>query len=385
MKTEKTLARHLIAALTAAIVSLFSDHAVAADMRDLRAGAEASRAGEFGQAIEYLSRAIASGDLGATDMSYALRLRGDAYLMAGRYDESISDFTRLIALKPSFSDGYLLRGAAYAAKYDNLSALADYDGAARAEPDSAPAHGRRCEGLAYLDRMDEALEACNRAISIRVNDADYYFLRASVYITMDDPEKAEDDIATAMRLEPADHAAYIRRGTLRQELESWDEALSDFDRAIELAPDAMAGYFARANFYDAAKQYPKAVEGYTTVLEMEPDHSVSYNNRCYVLAKMERIDEAISDCDKAIEMQAENPAYLDSRAYAYLRAGDYEKAIEDYDAAISVFPQFSYALYGRGVAKLRLGDERGGHADISAAVDIDPEIEQRMEEIDIRI
>jgi tetratricopeptide (TPR) repeat protein len=380
-----TLVRHHIAAQTVAILLLISGSSLAEDSRDLRAGMDASRDGEFEQAITFLSRAIDSGDLNATDAGYALRMRGDAYLVRERYDESISDFTRLIELKPNFADGYLGRGAAKSAKYDALAALEDYDLAVRVEPDLAPAHGRRCEVLAYLDRLAEALEACNRAIFIRVNDADYYFLRASIYMSLGDSEKAEQDIADAMRLEPIDHATLIRRGTLLQGLEKWDEALADFDGAIELAPDAIAGYFARANYFDAAKQYSRAVDGYRTVIELEPDHSGSHNNSCYVLAKLGRTDEALSHCEKAIELRPTDPAYLDSRAYMRLRSGNYVQAIEDYDAAISVFPEFSYALYGRGVAKIRIGNEVGGRADIEAAKEVDSDIAQSMEDIDIRI
>jgi TonB family protein len=64
-----------------------------------------------------------------TDPGYAAALAG-----VGRYDEAITELTRIIGLQPDKADLYLRRGFAYFIKHDDADATRDFDKAASLTP-----------------------------------------------------------------------------------------------------------------------------------------------------------------------------------------------------------------------------------------------------------
>ena len=66
------------------------------------------------------------------------------------YEKAIADFTQAIRLDPSYASAYISRGVAYAGKGDYDRAIADYNQAIRLDPNYAPAYINR--GVAYYNK-----------------------------------------------------------------------------------------------------------------------------------------------------------------------------------------------------------------------------------------
>lgn len=99
------------------------------------------------------------------------------YLRAGKYDQAIGDYDRVILSYPEFTPALINRGAAYAAtgRYDR--AIDDYSRAIRLRPDGGAFYNRalayqRTEAYFYigqynllLGRKEEAAQAFRAALA----------------------------------------------------------------------------------------------------------------------------------------------------------------------------------------------------------------------------
>jgi tetratricopeptide (TPR) repeat protein len=74
--------------------------------------------------------------------------------------------------------------------------------AASSKRDRVAGYSNLCAGLAMLDRLDEALEACNRALELDDEHWRGYSNRALVYLKQRRYTEAERDIARGQELSP---------------------------------------------------------------------------------------------------------------------------------------------------------------------------------------
>src|SRR6201999_2994486 len=85
-----------------------------------------------------------------------------------------------------------------------------------------------------LERLDDALAACNKAVQVAPNYNPGYSTRGAVLFKRGDIGGALRDNAKAIQLSPERSAAYVNRGEVFRSLGKLDEALADLNKAIEL-------------------------------------------------------------------------------------------------------------------------------------------------------
>lgn len=114
---------------------LTSTIAQGTDREYLRAAIKNNVLKNYDLAIDNASKAIAINP-SLTDAWY---IRGYCRLMLERYKESISDFNKTIALRPDFADAYYYRGKAKMGAKDYFGALGDFNEAKKISPMNATA------------------------------------------------------------------------------------------------------------------------------------------------------------------------------------------------------------------------------------------------------
>lgn len=87
-----------------------------------RRGVEFNKKGEYAQAIEQYTRAIAL----KKDSAELYFVRGRAYRQNSQYDQAIADLGKAVALKPAYGEAYNSRGVAFIGKGDKEKARADF-------------------------------------------------------------------------------------------------------------------------------------------------------------------------------------------------------------------------------------------------------------------
>jgi tetratricopeptide (TPR) repeat protein len=130
------------------------------------------------------------------------RSRAKLFLARNQLPQAIRAYSEAIAIDPKDDSAYLGRAIALGASGDLQAALRDYQQATRINPFLTVAYVGQGAILIQLNRPDEAIEACSRAIAIDAKNARAYFNRGVAREARNDPVGAAQDFQKAAQLDP---------------------------------------------------------------------------------------------------------------------------------------------------------------------------------------
>ena len=159
------------------------------------------------------------------------------------------------------------------------AALNVYSQAIAQLPDSAVAHWGRCYSLNQLQRLDQAIAACDQALA----------------------------------LDPNNSKALSSKGYALNQQQRYPEALDLFNRAIDLQPDNAEAWSNRGSALLMLKRPAEAVEAFDRAIDLQPNQAEAWSNRGAALWSLRRFDQAIASIDRAIELQPNYPEALHLR------------------------------------------------------------------------
>ncbi|HYC08231.1 MAG TPA: aspartyl protease family protein [Steroidobacteraceae bacterium] len=247
------------------------------------------------------------------------------------------------------------------------------------QPTDAAAFSRRGAAFAARHEYRSAIADLTRACELAPSEASYFYQRALAYWGDEQPDAALADLDQALKLKPDDVNALVARAGLHAHRRERAAAIADLDAASRLAPKEAALHIQLGDLYLSLDQLAPAVAEYSSWIDSHGRDDVrmphALHARCLTRALSgQQLDEALGDCNAALRLRPQTAAYFGSRGLVELRRAEYDKAIADYDRALAVQHGDAWAYYGRGVAKLRKGLSADGQADIAAAAALAPAI-----------
>jgi tetratricopeptide (TPR) repeat protein len=191
--------------------------------------------GEGYDAITACSDVIGIGT-GGTEIAWAYFDRARAYFGEKLYGSAISDLTESLKRKPDDAEALENQGLAFAALGDYGHALGDYDKAIELQQNVARLYRERC-GLraASGHGLDDALEDCNKALSLTPGEANALDARGFVQFRSGDYAAAIADCTAALSRNPQLASSLYVRGLAK--LKSNDAAGGNDDMAAAKALD----------------------------------------------------------------------------------------------------------------------------------------------------
>ncbi|MGK7892694.1 MAG: tetratricopeptide repeat protein, partial [Xenococcus sp. (in: cyanobacteria)] len=337
--------------------------------------------------------------------------RGNQLWRLKRYEEAVQAFDRVIDLEPEFFIhlAYYGKGLAFrdGAEYTYEAALESFELATRSKPNFAPAFSEKSLVLRYLERLDEALVAIDKAISLEKGNANQYYQKATIlgelkryseaeaayqkaigissraafynsrgllYDEQGKLELAEADFNKAIELNPQDNKAYNNRGILYSSQGKLELAEANYNKAIKLYPQDAIVHYNRGLLYDNQGKVELALADYTKAIEFNPQYAPAYDNRGIVYANQGKLELAEADFNKAIELypQYATNAYY-NRGLLYDNQGKVELALADYTKAIEFNPQYVKAYVNRGILYDNQGKVELALADYTKAIEFNPQ------------
>jgi Tfp pilus assembly protein PilF len=160
--------------------------------------------------------------------------RGLIFDEQGRLDRAFDDYSKAIALVPSYYKAYINRAIVYSKMGQTEKAIADYDKVISLNPYSYEAYNNK--GLIYSNAgsFDRAIAQYNSAIGIDPNDPLAYANRGLAYSLLGEPRPAFEDLNRAIELDRNYARAYDIRARLYLKIRDSDRAAQDFQRACSL-------------------------------------------------------------------------------------------------------------------------------------------------------
>jgi Flp pilus assembly protein TadD len=182
--------------------------------------------------------------------------------------KAVSYLDNALALAPSDSELYILRGVAHSRMGDRERAVADWQRAAELDPNSVDPDMNR--GVDHLRRgeLDQAVEALEQALTRDPNDATVHCNLGTAFERRGEFGRAIEhfDKAIAQREDYAN--AYSSRAYARFRNGDYEEAVADCERALELTPEFPAAAVNRGQALSAMGRHNSAEQSYKAALMM---------------------------------------------------------------------------------------------------------------------
>ena len=149
-------------------------------------------------------------------------------------------------------------------------------------------------------KLDEAIAAYNKALSIKPDHADAYNNMGNA---LKDQGKLDEAIAAynkALSIKP-DHAeAYNNMGNALEDQGKLDEAIAAYNKALSIKPDHAEAYNNMGNALKEQGKLDEAIAAYNKALSIKPDYAEAYYNMGVTLQEQGKLDEAIAAYNKAL-------------------------------------------------------------------------------------
>ncbi len=224
---------------------------------------------------------------------------------------------------------------------------------------------------------EDALAQFDAAIANDENYIQALLQRASIFIALDNPDKAMADVETALDLNPRDPELYAALATAQVVSEQYQEAIKSAQTALLLDPGNAQAHNAAGLAHYYLSELGLATEHFTRAVEADPRQHQSYTNLGNAFFQMGSWHRARVQYEKALEIIPKpaiaNTAY--QRSYLlYLVArtchytGMYKKEVEALNEALTLDAAYIDALVQLAEAYLELGDFRAAETDLQIAI-----------------
>ncbi len=276
--------------------------------------------------------------------------------------QAIDIYTEAIEKAPGFLLLYLQLGNAYklAGRFDD--AINEYKMAIWLDPTNVVAYKLMCALYEEHGDYDNAIQIYAKLMEINPNYAIYYSNLANIYYLKGDLKSAISYYQTAISLNPNKNWTSIIAQTLgyifHESKENFDAAISAYQSASLLNPHDIDIYISLGSaFYDKG-DYSNALATYRMALEIAPNNARIHCNLGFLLWGRGMIKEAVEEYKKAIMLDPYYDIAYNNLGVIYLDdLGYIQEATENLRKAIENNTQYALAHYNLGRAVAVKGDK----------------------------
>jgi tetratricopeptide (TPR) repeat protein len=191
----------------------------------------------FEASIAACTAVIQSGKLQGRNLSIAYQARGNKYDDRADFDRAMADYEQALRADPQSAMAYYNRGLSFRHQGKYALALADYDRSIQLNPNFAPAYNNRGNVHGLQGRYALAIADSREALRLQPRNANAQS-NLCLFMTVSGADLAatRTECDTALEISPNDamtlgaHAALgLKQGRSQQ---AWDE----FDKALRITP-----------------------------------------------------------------------------------------------------------------------------------------------------
>ncbi len=268
-------------------------------------------------------------------------------------------------------------------------------------------HGFRGEQLAGEGKIDEAIEAFRRAISIDpqyaaahhnlgvllrrqglINEAIESYTRAiaiqpdfaevhnNLGASLKDLGRLDEAVASylkALAIKPDYAEAHNNLGNALRELGKLDEAVANFHKALAIKPDIAEAHNNLGNVLQELGKLDEAVASFHKALDIKPDYVEAHSNLGSAFKQLGKLDEAVASFHKALAIEPDYAEAHSNLGNAFAELGRLDEAVASYLKALAIKPDYAEAHNNLGNVLQKLGKLDEAVASFHKALDIKPD------------
>lgn len=242
-----------------------------------------------------------------------LHNRARVLVAMGRLDDAISDFSKLLAKDPYFTEYYIDRGNAARRLGDDVAAFADYDKACGLGIPFPEVYYNRGDIRAAQGDIAGAIVDFGYVLELEPDYLDARISHAELLIDADELDLAAASVAEGLALYPDNAALHALDGLIALLAGEAQRAGASLDRAIALDPQMAAAHAHRGVLAADGGDDQLAVTHLTSALALLGDEPELRYRRALSLLSLGQLDEAERDLRVVIEV-ADDALGADARA-----------------------------------------------------------------------
>jgi len=177
-------------------------------------------------------------------------------------------------------------------------------------------------------------------------------------------KEALDQLADAIKAEPARPELYFHRGMILVRTNELDRALSNFNKASELSPKFAQAYVGRAMVQFLKHDLDQTIVELDRAVDLDPALAVAYYNRGVAKSYKEQFESAYNDLAKAKALGHTVEDELLKQVWGLAHPEEVIKVAEE---EIQKDPKKGEAYYNRAVARYYKKDFTGTLQDLNKA------------------
>jgi len=297
-------------------------------------------------------------------MSQASELiqEGLAQIQQGNPKTAVTLFSQVLDADEHSVFAYANRACAYSGLGEPHRALEDINQAIELAPNDFQLYFNRGHVHAQLGDTDQALIDYNQSINLNPKAIEAYFNRA-ITLEQQDPQQAIADLSTIIELQADHQAAYLKRGQLYCQQGQLQKASDDFAQILTLNPQSET----------AQSLLNEIISFYNEQLGQQPERVDYYVNRGEVFRKLKRLDAALSDWHYALKLNTDDPLLYSNLGGLCYEMGDNAQALEYFNQSLQLAADIATTYKHRALVLLRQHKTEEALADLNRAIELDPQ------------
>ena len=265
----------------------------------------------------------------------------------GKFISALTDAKQLLKKFPNSANLYNIYGALNQGLSKLDEAVNAYNKAICIKPDYADAYNNLGTVLKEKGKLDRALEAYSKALSIKPDYAEAYNNMASALKKQGKLDEALMAYINALSIKPDYAEASFNFGNTLKEQGKTEEALEAYSKALSIKPDYAEACNNMASILKEQGKLDKAIETYKKALSIKPDYAEAYINMGNALINKGKLDKAIETYKKALSIKPDYAEAYNNLGNALSSNGRLKEAIKAYQKALSIKPDYAEALFNR--------------------------------------
>ena len=228
------------------------------------------------------------------------------------------------------------------------------------DPQYAAAHHNLGILLRRQGQFDEAIESYTRATAIQPDFVEAHYNLGNALFDLGDLDAAVASYHKALAIKPDFAQAHNNLGNALIKLGKLEDAVASYHKALAVEAEYVEAHKNLGNALQQLGQLEDAVASYHKALAINPDFAEAHNNLGLALQSLERPDEAVASYHKALTVRPDFPKALNNLGLALQDLGRLEDAVASYHKALTIKPDYAEAHHNLGLALLLDGQLKEG-------------------------
>jgi predicted TPR repeat methyltransferase len=223
-----------------------------------------------------------------------------------------------------------------------------------------------------LTSNEGLLEYFRNAIAKNPEVASFHSNISNVYLSLGDPEKAQQHLHQALRLDPYRPETYNNLGRLYYKQGLLNEAIPLFQKAIRMDPHYWEAHYNLAHSFSKQNQFQYAKTHYLEVLRLQPAHLNAQFNLGLIFIAINDFENAILPLKTAVTLDTSNAEAFRQLGNAYVSLGQINEAIAAFVEALALAPNFEDVQHNLAILYLRNQEREKALLHFKAALQLNP-------------